>query len=254
VFANLRTRQVSVDGADPCCQIVSSPAGVGAPASANTLSSPAPQAASNAATAATTQGGSLSSKSSGHPGIPLANVRSVDLCSLASTAQLQQVAKANLAAAFPITYNHNGSHLNIHDPQLSGLTCAPLHIEVSAAIHYRETRGFPQYSTSGTLRFGSPVVARVVSTAAAGAPITASNFQSARLCLTDIHIDELNLHNVPNWLDNTWIRDYLNQQYGGMQKCNDVSSLVAIYLQNGGTIADSVPALPAEGADMPGEK
>jgi len=54
--------------------------------------------------------------------------------------------------------------------------------------------------------------------------------------LTDITVNELNLNNVPNWIDNTWIRNYLNQQFGGTQRCSDVSLLVALYLQNGGSI------------------
>jgi len=217
VYANFKTHQVSVDGVQPCCDVISTGA--------------TPIAAANGAT--------VSSQGVSKPGLPVptkANMRTIDPCTMASATQLQQYASANIAAAFPITYNHNGESVNIHEPQLSNLTCAPLHIEVSAAIHYRKTRGIPQGSASGHLRFGSPVVARIVSTAAPNAPIASANFQSAQLCLTDITVNELNLNNVPNWIDNTWIRNYLNQQFGGTQRCSDVSLLVALYLQNGGSI------------------
>src|SRR5882762_6253046 len=170
VFANFKTHQVSVDGVQPCCDVISTGA--------------TPIAAANGAT--------VSSQGVSKPGLPVptkANMRTIDPCMLASAAQLQQYAAANIAAAFPITYNHNGESVNIHEPQLSNLTCAPLHIEVSAAIHYRKTRGIPQGSASGHLRFGSPVVARIVSTAAPNAPIASANFQSAQLCLTDITVN-----------------------------------------------------------------
>jgi len=209
VYANFQAKQISLDGQHVDGTIVS----INAPKSTQRAVGRPP-----------------------HPGASMANTRTIDPCTMASAAQLQQYAAANIAAAVPIPYNHNGESVNIHDPQLSNLTCAPLHIEVRAAIHYRKTRGIPQGSASGHLRFGSPVVARIVSTAAANAPITSANFQSAQLCLSDITVTELNLHDVPNWLDNTWIREYLNQQFGGTQKCSDVSLLVAVYLQNGGSI------------------
>jgi hypothetical protein len=73
--------------------------------------------------------------------------------------------------------------------------------------------------------------------------VTASNFVHAVAVLTNIEITSLNLKNVPNWLDNTWVRECLNGQHSNwgcqdvvQQMRFDISNLVQFYLQQGHTL------------------
>lgn len=61
------------------------------------------------------------------------------------------------------------------------------------------------------------------------------NFQSAKACLTDVNVIGLNLRNVPNWLDSTWVRDWLNGRLAN-RACFDITGLVQLYLQRGGKL------------------
>ena len=170
------------------------------------------------------------------------NTRSVDPCAMFTAAQLQQYIAPQINSAFPIVYSTGGESLAIKNPDLRSVTCAPLQIQAHTDLQYKKTRGFPQFSTSGDASFQTGVVGRVASTAPSNAPITASDFQSASLCLTDVNVTSLNLRNVPNWLDNTWLRDYLNQQLVVGNQCQDISVLVSLYLSNGGAIPPASPA------------
>jgi len=81
-----------------------------------------------------------------------------------------------------------------------------------------------------------------VSTVPSSDPVTDATFVSAALCFTDIHVDDFNLKDVPNWIDDTYMRNKLNQDLAGKEKCADVSALIKVYLQAGNTIPPSAPA------------
>jgi hypothetical protein len=53
--------------------------------------------------------------------------------------------------------------------------------------------------------------------------------------LTNINVTDLNLNNVPNWVDNTWVRQWLNSKLAN-RMCFDVTSLVSLYVQQGGRL------------------
>ena len=104
-------------------------------------------------------------------------------------------------------------------------------------IRYQKTQGFPQGSASGTMRFRSPlsVGIRHPVSVGAGTPIPVDMVQSARACLTDINVTDLNLNNVPNWLDNGWIREkVLDPKLNSA--CFDVTGLVQAYIKTGGVV------------------
>lgn len=162
------------------------------------------------------------------------NTKTIDPCSVATVAQLGPIMNTVVAAAFPIPWSKPGKRATISDPEVLNTTCAPLRVEVRAKIHYRDTRGFDQGSASGQVRFAGSVLAKIKYTGAA--PITSSNFVSAQACIGDINVLALNINNVPNWLDNTWVRGILQERLGGMQRCKDFSPYVAAYLASGKTI------------------
>jgi hypothetical protein len=68
-----------------------------------------------------------------------------------------------------------------------------------------------------------------------GTPVQASNLRKAVVCMTNIDVTSLDLHNVPNWLDNTWIRQWLNASLPNTV-CFDVTGLVDLYLSQGHTL------------------
>ena len=139
-----------------------------------------------------------------------------------------------LNAAFPIPWSEPGKKITISDPDLRSTTCAPLRMEVRAHIHYRDTRGFDQGSASGQVRFAASATTTLSYTGSL--PIHSSNFVDASACINDINILDLNIHNVPNWLDNTWIRKMLKDKLAGKQVCRNIKPYVAAYLATGKTL------------------
>jgi len=126
----------------------------------------------------------------------------------------------------------DGEHITISDPKLTNVACPNLHITISANISYKKTQGFPQFSSSGDVRFASPLVAKVTHKLPLNQP---TDVEKATACLTNINIVGLNLKNVPNWLDNTWVRNWLNSKLAN-QMCFDITGLVTAYIQGGGSL------------------
>ena len=129
---------------------------------------------------------------------------------------------------------------SIDIPTIVGATCPNLQIAARAHVQFRETRGFPQYETGGTLEFTSPLAGRIQFHGSSGSPVGASNFVSATACLTDIHITSLQIDRLPGWLDLTWLRQCFNGDHADWgckdivsSLCFDVSALVKLYLQSG---------------------
>ena len=106
-------------------------------------------------------------------------------------------------------------------------------------MRYQKTRGIPQFSVSGTARFASPVALKITHPMyiVAGAPIPAGDVRGAKVCMTNITVTDLNIHNVPNWLDNGWLRGQLQEFL--QNKCEDVTDLVRLYIQQGGVVKAS---------------
>lgn len=166
-------------------------------------------------------------------GLALVTRTTVDPCAVASEDQLRQVLELGIGSAFPIKHGKKGEHVTLSRPDLRGFSCPNLTLEMRLRVRYQKTRGFPQYSTSGTARIRSPVAVRVNHTPVRrGAKLAASQMQSADVCLTDVDVIALNLRRVPNWLDNTWIRKIINEKLSN-QHCQDVTGWVKLYLTAG---------------------
>lgn len=163
-----------------------------------------------------------------------------DPCEVATAAQLRGVLDAGLAPYFPIKRSDDGEHVTISDPEITDATCPSFRITVRTKIRYQRTQGFPQFSTSGQMRFRSPLEVRVAHpiSIGAGAPIPADQVRSARACLTSINVIELDLNNVPNWLDNGWIREKLLDPKL-KSECFDVTALVQAFIKSGRVVTAS---------------
>ncbi len=163
-----------------------------------------------------------------------------DPCEVASAADLKMVLAAGLEPYFPLKRSDDGEHVTISDPTITEVKCPGLRITMKAKIRYQRTRGLVQVSVSGDIRFTSPLELRIRHpfTIGSGTPIPAAEVHSANACLTSINVIELNLKNVPNWLDNGWIREKLLDPKLN-SKCVDVTDLVKAYIRSGGVVRAS---------------
>jgi hypothetical protein len=206
VYANFTTKKVSLNGQTACCEIIS----VGAAPSVVV------------------------------PSARLETSKTLDPCAFASAAQIKVLLAAGLAGKFPVSMNKEGKHFKVETPTILDATCPGLRISARAHVQFRETRGFPQYETGGTLEFTSPISGKIEYYGPPGSPVQTSNFVSATACLTDIHITSLQIDRLPGWLDTTWLRQCFNGDHADWgcrdiisSLCFDVSGLVKLYLQQG---------------------
>jgi hypothetical protein len=151
----------------------------------------------------------------------------IDPCLFASAAVLKMLIQTHINSQFPITEGG----VSLWDPKVVAATCPQFRTEVRTDIRYKKTTGVPQYSTSGQVRFGSPIIARITY----NPPLAPQSITKAEACLTDIQVFGLNLKRVPNWLDNGWVRAKVNENLqDGM--CFVVLQQVAAHLQSGGSL------------------
>lgn len=163
-----------------------------------------------------------------------------DPCEVASASVLKNVLSAGLGQYFPISENKDGEKVTVSEPSITDATCPKFKVALKASARYQKTRGFPQFSASGTARFSSRIELRVhhPMTIGSGQPIPAGDVRKADVCMTDIHATELNINNVPNWLDNSWLREHLLEPML-VSKCFDTTNLVRAYIQQGGVLKAS---------------
>jgi hypothetical protein len=257
VYANLNTKQVSLDGNTVCCVIISGPSAPAAPAppvgQPPTARQPvvtpsAPQAAKSPI------GGSADSRPSASP-VPVARppgslTQEIDPCMIASADVLKVLLQGGIQRYFPYPVNNGGEHISISNPNIEQVTCPNMTIKVHADFQYRETRGFPQFQTGGSMELQSSLVVEVTEGGLemVNAPTPASNVVRAVAVLTNPRITSLQVTNIPGWLDLTWVADCLNGKYSNWGCTDvlhamsfDVTALVKLYLRQGHTL----PAAPA---------
>jgi len=163
-----------------------------------------------------------------------------DPCEVASAGTLKSALAARLGDYFPISESKDGEKVTVSEPSITDATCPNFKIRMKVSARYQKTRGFPQFSASGTARFSSRLELRVSHpiTIGSGQPIPAGDVRKGDACLTDINATELNINNVPNWLDNGWLGEHLLEPFL-VSKCVDVTNLVRLYIQQGGVLKAS---------------
>jgi hypothetical protein len=170
--------------------------------------------------------------------------KQIDPCLFASEGVLKAVLQAGLTAKppgyFPYGVQNGGSNFILSNPKVEQVTCPHMTITVTADVKYWETRGFPQFQTSGRVEFQSPLLANVVykiptDLAGTSPPVTSSNLVSADLALTHVNITSLKIDKVPRWLNPPWIRSCLNGRFpfcpGLVHEISlDVTPVVKVFL------------------------
>ncbi len=173
---------------------------------------------------------------------PPSSTTNLDPCAFATPDQLKPLVTIGLSQVFPVKYSKKGKHVTISKPRLGNLICPKLSFSAGNKIRYKKTRGVPQYSTSGKLRFRSQLVARLSLRPGARQPIHPTDIRKAEACTAGLKVTSLDLRRVPNWLDNTWVRDKLNDNLSG-RLCVDITPYVRAYLAQGGSLSSSSTAL-----------
>lgn len=232
VFANFAASEVSLDGKSAGGQII----GV---APAGGVADPGAPASSHAAP--------VSQNLNLPVGInPPAVVRdkTVDPCKLANAGFLQQVLQTGIQQFLPPNINNDGKHIDFSNPSIQQVTCPNLTLKLQLDVQYRETRGFPQFQTSGSMVIESPLVADVKYSSASGSTtVTAANLLQATAILSNPQITSLKIERVPSWLEPAFIRECLNGQHTDWG-CKDVFQAVKfditayakLYLEQGSTL------------------
>jgi len=161
--------------------------------------------------------------------------KTIDACQFAPADSLEKYLDSGVASYFPIEAHKDGHHVKISGPNVTEAKCPSLRIEVKANVKYQDTRGLVQYESSGHVRFGSPLKLIVQYWSTPSQPVKPADVQAARACFTTITVTELNLNNVPNWIDNGYIRDKVQTKLVP-SGCVSVLTFVRLYVAAGGTL------------------
>lgn len=107
-------------------------------------------------------------------------------------------------------------------------------VHLKATIRYQKTTGFPQFSVSGTIKFSvQPELS---------ASFVEGVLNSASIKLAKPEVKELNLSNVPNWLDNaSEMREFLEHKLA-QQPAIDVTDLLQTFVASGGSLGPTIGA------------
>jgi hypothetical protein len=107
-------------------------------------------------------------------------------------------------------------------------------VHLRAKIRYQKTTGFPQFSTTGTIEFS--VQPKLSATLVDG------QVQAASVKLANPVVKEVNLSNVPNWLDNSSeMRNFLENKLEAQPPIT-LTSLVQTFLAMGGSLGPTILA------------
>jgi hypothetical protein len=107
-------------------------------------------------------------------------------------------------------------------------------VHLKGKIQYKKTTGFPQFSVSGSIKFSvRPQL---------NANFVEGQLQSASVKLAGVQVKEVNLSNVPNWLDNSSeVRNFLEGKLA-QQPPLPVTGVLQMYLATGGSLGPTIAA------------
>jgi Ca2+-binding RTX toxin-like protein len=123
------------------------------------------------------------------------------------------------------------SNLQVQDVTIeNGITT----VHLKGKIRYQKTTGFPQFSVSGTIEFSvQPQLS---------ATFVEAKLQSASVKMASPNVTEVNLNNVPNWLDNSSeVRAFLEAKLAHQPPIG-VTGLMQTFLQAGGSLGPAIQA------------
>jgi hypothetical protein len=171
-----------------------------------------------------------------------ADTLTVDACSLVPMEQLRFVVTAGLERAFPIRENREGTAVSLAEPKLVTATCPNLKVDLAVALKAEPPAGGPPASSTGTVHLALTLVTKAAFSGVPGKPPhTAAALAEAMLCIRRVDGVEIKVSTGSRWLTAEWLGRRLGSDLVG-RVCVDVTSLVYVYLQRGGTVSGVSPA------------
>lgn len=160
--------------------------------------------------------------------------KAVNPCAFASESELKPFVASALVSVFPI----DTTTVRLSAPRVSSLACAGgATIEVQVNVSFTAHTAAGASAGSGSFFVRSPLQARVSFTAfSASAPVTATALRQARLCLSDIKVQGIQLRNAPSWLDAAFLQGVLKRTLANPVCAIDITPLVSTYLAQGKTL------------------
>jgi hypothetical protein len=180
-------------------------------------------------------GDTADSALAGQAGTDVITFQAVDPAPLANSnaATMEAALQAGLGG-WSLSKSQSGgkvtvSNLTVQDVTIeNGITT----VHLKGKIRYQKTTGFPQFSVSGTIEFSvRPQLT---------ANFTEGQLTSAAVKLANVNVTDVNLSNVPNWLDNTSeVRDFLEGKLA-QQPPIEVTGLLQLFLASGGSLGPTI--------------
>jgi hypothetical protein len=163
----------------------------------------------------------------------------VDACTVAPVDQLRFLVTAGLTRAFPIGETQGDTTVLIAEPRVLGARCPNLRVDLALTLR-RESGPKPTaVATAGAGRLALTLTATAVFTTKSGQPPRgAAALDEAALCVRRVEVVDLGWKSGPPWVTPTWLAGRLGSDRAG-HTCFDVTSLVYVFLQRGGTLARS---------------
>ena len=132
--------------------------------------------------------------------------------------------------------SQNGEKVTISNIEVQSVSIVngitTLHLK--AKMRYQKTTGFPQFSTTGSIKFSvQPQL---------NATFVDAQVFSASVKLANPNVTAVNINNVPNWLDNnSEMRNFLENKLE-QQPSIPITSLLQTFIQAGGSLGPVVVA------------
>ena len=160
----------------------------------------------------------------------------VDGCAVAPADQLRFVISAGIGRYFPLRRPRDAARVTLSDPNVMGASCPTLRLDLAIQVKHEAREVLPSRAASGAIRLRAALLASVTyrSAPGSGGPKPAA-LADATLCVRRIDRLDLGLKGAPAWLTQAWLQDWLHDAVV-FRTCFDITSLVYVFLERGGTL------------------
>jgi hypothetical protein len=156
----------------------------------------------------------------------------IDPCAVAPVEQLKFVLTAGLGRLFPLHWNQGQQAVTLTEPAVDGTVCPSLHSDVGVRVSGDPSPERPGAALDGSARIGLAFSGQASFTRT---PRTSGTLKEASLCVRQVERVQLAVKDAPAWLTGSWMQIHLTEALV-QQRCFDITSLVYVFLQRGGTL------------------
>ena len=159
----------------------------------------------------------------------------IEACGIAPLAQFRFLVAAGLGQSLPVRRTGEGDRVTISQLAVDGVTCTPMHAALRAQV---------KRSPAGTAAGDSAVAAVIFGVGLAGkASFRADSMKPSRtpaslavalLCVASVDVNRVE-RGAGSAFDDARLRGWLAD--GLRDKCFDITSLVYVFLERGGTLS-----------------